>query len=107
MSNWPLLSILIWLPMLGGALILAMGNARASAARWTALGVALLTLTVLLAWGGLGGIALIAAAPEMYAIIDYFVQLVEDGIETDVIKFTEDGCFSQAKALLAKIDGGE
>ena len=29
--------------MLGGALILAMGNARASAARWTALGVALLT----------------------------------------------------------------
>ena len=27
--------------MLGGALILAMGNARASAARWTALGVAL------------------------------------------------------------------
>ena len=28
---------------------------------------------------------LIAAAPEMYAIIDYFVQLVEDGIETDVI----------------------
>ena len=30
---------------------------------------------------------LIAAAPEMYAIIDYFVQLVEDGIETDVIKF--------------------
>ena len=43
MSNWPLLSILIWLPMLGGALILAMGNARPSAARWTALGVTLLT----------------------------------------------------------------
>ncbi|MFZ4166620.1 ABC transporter permease [Brevundimonas sp. NPDC058933] len=29
------------------------------------LGVALLTLTVLVAWGGLGGIALIAAAPDM------------------------------------------
>ena len=29
--------------MLGGALVLAMGNARPSAARWTALGVALLT----------------------------------------------------------------
>ena len=43
MSNWPLLSVLIWLPMLGGALILALGNTRASAARWTALGVALLT----------------------------------------------------------------
>ena len=44
MSNWPLLSILIWLPILGGALILALGNQRASAARWVALGVSLLTL---------------------------------------------------------------
>ena len=43
MSNWPLLSVLIWLPMLGGALVLALGNNRPSAARWTALGVALLT----------------------------------------------------------------
>lgn len=43
MSNWPLLSILIWLPILGGALILAIGNQRASAARWVALGVAVLT----------------------------------------------------------------
>lgn len=43
MSNWPLLSILIWLPILGGALVLALGNARASAARWAALGVAVLT----------------------------------------------------------------
>ena len=43
MSNWPLLSILIWLPILGGALVLALGNRRASAARWVALGVALLT----------------------------------------------------------------
>lgn len=43
MSNWPLLSTLIWLPILGGALVLALGNRRASAARWVALGVALLT----------------------------------------------------------------
>ncbi|HYM85639.1 MAG TPA: NADH-quinone oxidoreductase subunit M, partial [Pseudoxanthomonas sp.] len=43
MSNWPLLSVLIWLPMLGGALVLALGNARAGAARWTALGVAVAT----------------------------------------------------------------
>ncbi len=43
MSNWPLLSILIWLPILGGALVLALGNRRADAARWVALGVALLT----------------------------------------------------------------
>ncbi len=43
MSNWPLLSTLIWLPILGGALVLALGNRRANAARWVALGVALLT----------------------------------------------------------------
>jgi NADH-quinone oxidoreductase subunit M len=35
---------LIWLPILGGALILALGNQRASLARWVALGVSLLTL---------------------------------------------------------------
>jgi NADH-quinone oxidoreductase subunit M len=43
-SNWPLLSILIWLPILGGALVLALGNARAGLARWVALATALLTL---------------------------------------------------------------
>jgi len=42
-SNWPLLSVLIWLPMLGGVAVLALGNARPGAARWTALAVALLT----------------------------------------------------------------
>ncbi|KRG85543.1 NADH:ubiquinone oxidoreductase subunit M [Stenotrophomonas daejeonensis] len=41
MSNWPLLSLLIWLPILGGALILAVRNAQA--ARWASLAVALLT----------------------------------------------------------------
>lgn len=44
MSNWPLLSILIWLPILGGAVILALGNQRAGLARWVALAVSLLTL---------------------------------------------------------------
>ena len=43
MSNWPLLSVLIWLPILGGALVLALGNARAGAARWLSLAVAVLT----------------------------------------------------------------
>ena len=43
MSNWPLLSVLIWLPILGGALVLAVGNARADAARWLGLVVAVLT----------------------------------------------------------------
>jgi len=50
-SNWPLLSLLIWLPILGGALILAVRNAQA--ARWASLAVALLTF--LLSLGLLSG----------------------------------------------------
>ncbi len=46
MHSWPILSVLIWLPMLGGALALALGNQRAQAARWLALGVALLTFAL-------------------------------------------------------------
>jgi NADH-quinone oxidoreductase subunit M len=42
----PLLSLLVWLPILGGALCLALGNARARAARWTALVFALATLAL-------------------------------------------------------------
>ena len=44
MSNWPLLSVLIWLPTIGGALILALRNAQA--ARWASLLVAVLTLLI-------------------------------------------------------------
>jgi NADH dehydrogenase subunit M (EC 1.6.5.3) len=52
-SNWPLLSVLIWLPILGGALVLAVGNARADVARWLGLAVAVLTFVFsvgLLTW---------------------------------------------------------
>lgn len=44
MSTLPLLSLLIWLPILGGALCLVLGNRRPQAARWLALGTALLCL---------------------------------------------------------------
>ncbi|KAF1687759.1 NADH-quinone oxidoreductase subunit M [Pseudoxanthomonas broegbernensis] len=43
MSNTHLLSVLIWLPVVGGALVLLLGNARASAARWSSLAVAVAT----------------------------------------------------------------
>jgi NADH-quinone oxidoreductase subunit M len=39
-SNWPLLSLLIWLPILGGACVLALGDRRADAVRWVSLAVA-------------------------------------------------------------------
>ena len=44
MSNWPLLSVLIWLPILGGAMILAVRNAQA--ARWASMIVAVLTFVL-------------------------------------------------------------
>ena len=44
MTQLPLLSLLVWLPIVGGALCLALGDARAQAARWTALLFAVATL---------------------------------------------------------------
>ncbi|MBA3486072.1 MAG: NADH-quinone oxidoreductase subunit M [Lysobacter sp.] len=44
MSTLPLLSLLIWLPILGGFATLAFGNERANAARWFATLVAVATL---------------------------------------------------------------
>jgi NADH-quinone oxidoreductase subunit M len=46
MHSWPLLSVLIWLPIIGGALTLMLGNGRPQAARWLALAIALLTFVV-------------------------------------------------------------
>ncbi len=53
MANLPLLSVLIWLPILGAVAVLAMGNGRAVAARWLGLAVAVLTfgLSLLLLTG--------------------------------------------------------
>ena len=44
--HWPLLSVLIWLPILGGLLTLAFGDARAAQGKWFALLVALATLVL-------------------------------------------------------------
>jgi len=45
-TSWPLLSLLIWLPIIGGFLTLAFGNERANSARWFGLAVAAATLLV-------------------------------------------------------------
>jgi len=52
-NSLPLLSLLVWLPVLGGLLVLAMGEGRAPAARWLSLGIALLSflLSVVVYWG--------------------------------------------------------
>ena len=43
---FPLLSLLIWLPILGGALCMLLGNGRPQAARWVALATALVGLAL-------------------------------------------------------------
>jgi NADH-quinone oxidoreductase subunit M len=45
-SNWPLLSVLTWLPILGGLLVLALGDTRAKLARLAALVIAAATFLV-------------------------------------------------------------
>jgi len=45
-GEWPILSLTIWLPILGGAVVLAFGNRLAEPARWVALGAAVLTFVV-------------------------------------------------------------
>ncbi|NUS37896.1 MAG: NADH-quinone oxidoreductase subunit M [Lysobacter sp.] len=45
-TSFPLLSLLVWLPILGGALCLLLGNTRANAARWLALAFALAALAL-------------------------------------------------------------
>jgi len=45
-ADWPLLSLLIWLPVVGGVAVLAAGDRNANAAKWMALIFALVTLAV-------------------------------------------------------------
>jgi len=53
MSDLPILSLTIWLPIIGGVLVLASGDNKANVTRWTALTVALLTFIVSLPlWSG-------------------------------------------------------
>ena len=47
-THWPLLSLLIWLPILGGVFTLLAGNARPQAARWIALAFAVAALVLTL-----------------------------------------------------------
>ncbi len=48
MSDLPILSFTIWLPIIGGVLVLASGDNKANVTRWTALTVALLVLADIL-----------------------------------------------------------
>ncbi|MGN6729906.1 MAG: NADH-quinone oxidoreductase subunit M [Rhodanobacteraceae bacterium] len=46
MTDWPILSLLIWVPVLGAIPVLACGHARPRLARWLALAVSLITFAI-------------------------------------------------------------
>ena len=74
MSNWPLLSIAVWLPIVGGIIVAAVGDARAALARWLALAVAVATFAVTL---------------PLYTGFDtqtHAMQFVEDAVWIDTFK---------------------
>ena len=48
-----LLSVLVWLPILGGLAVLALGDRQAGLARWLALGVSVLTFALSVPSNGL------------------------------------------------------
>ncbi|MGB8716421.1 MAG: NADH-quinone oxidoreductase subunit M [Rhodanobacteraceae bacterium] len=49
MTDWPILSLLIWISIGGAAVVLAAGNARPQMARWLALAVSLVVMLLSLA----------------------------------------------------------
>ncbi|CAK0747016.1 NADH-quinone oxidoreductase subunit M [Gammaproteobacteria bacterium] len=52
-AHWPLLSSIIWLPIVGGVLVLASGDQESRVTKWFALSVALVTFLVSLGlWSG-------------------------------------------------------
>ncbi|MBJ6984486.1 NADH-quinone oxidoreductase subunit M [Luteimonas sp. MC1750] len=93
MSNWPLLSILIWLPILGGAMVLALGN-RASAARWLSLAIALVVFAISIPlFTGYDASAAVATmqfveAREWIPAYDIQYHLGADGISVALIVLT-------------------
>ncbi len=51
--NWPILSIIVWLPILGGIAVMALGSQRAELGKQVALGTSILTFALSLAlWTG-------------------------------------------------------
>ncbi|MCU7942009.1 MAG: NADH-quinone oxidoreductase subunit M [Candidatus Thiodiazotropha sp. (ex Cardiolucina cf. quadrata)] len=45
-ADWPILSLTVWLPIIGGFMVLASGDREANATKWTALIIAILTFIV-------------------------------------------------------------
>ena len=92
MTGMPLLSLLIWVPVLGGLLVLAAGENRASLARWAALGISLATLVLSLVLvagfdSGTSHMQFVEMRPWIESF-DIYYQLGVDGIALPLILLT-------------------
>ncbi len=92
MSQLPLLSLLIWLPILGGAALLAMGRMPANTSRWSAL--AITAVVMLLSFGLFTGFDHANAGMQFVEnkawipAFDIFYHLGADGISVALIILT-------------------
>ena len=46
LADWPILSLTVWLPIIGGFMVMASGDREVNATRWTALIISILTFVV-------------------------------------------------------------
>ena len=92
LGGWPLLSLLIWLPIVGGVGVLFAGRDNADRARWSALAVAGLTLVLGLAlWFGfevgVAGMQFVERASWIQAFgVEYYLGV--DGISMPLVVLT-------------------
>lgn len=92
MSNWPILSILVWLPVLGAVVVLLAGNARPRLARWLTLAFTVVTFLLSVAMladfhVGAGGLQLQERLAWIPGINSSY-HLAADGISVALILLT-------------------
>jgi NADH-quinone oxidoreductase subunit M len=91
-ADWPILSIIIWLPIIGGLLVLASGDRAPNVSRWLALFVAVVTFLLSLPlWSGFDSTTASMQFVEKAAWIpayDIYYYLGIDGISMPLIILT-------------------
>jgi len=91
-TGMPLLSLLIWVPVLGGLMVLAIDDTRSSVARWTALAISLVSFVLsLFLYAGFKADTSAMQFVELRPWIetfDIFYQLGVDGIALPLILLT-------------------
>ncbi len=91
-ADWPILSLTIWLPIVGGLMVLASGDKAPNVSRWTALVIAVLTFLVSLPlWSGFdlgtAQMQFVERAPWVPLLhIEYYLGV--DGISMPLILLT-------------------